>query len=248
MKICSIFNKNSDSCNGKCCVICNIIATIVISLIVSLIVNATMGASRVKSVIKKDPEFIVDSINEMYKKKQDEERKNREKKAPEVAKSLNEKNNPYLGNKNGSKVIIEFFDYACGHCKKQSQELHKVIQQNKDVKVVLADLAIMSQHSLLSAQVGVYIGLYAPSKMEKYYLGMSKEQVTPENIKKVLKNIGLPENYVERATKDTKVREVLERNFNAARDMGLQGTPALVIGDKFIPGMITADDIISILK
>lgn len=206
------------------------------------------GGQDVKKVIEKDPQFVVDAIEKMYREKQQKEQQERTKKAPEIAKQLENRNNTVLGNKKGKKVIVEFFDYACGHCKREAQELHKVIQQDKDVKVVLADMAIMSQHSLTAAQVGIYIGLYNPEKLEKYYLEMSKSNVDPQSIKKVLSKIGVKEDTIKKSAESSKVKEILESNFNAAREIGLQGTPALIVNGKFIPGMITADDIISILK
>ena len=227
--------------------ILNFLITVAISAIVACVVSAQKVKSSGKKMITDNPQAIIEAVEKYYKDEQRRAKEASSKKAPEVAKQL-EKINPSLGNKNGQKVIVEFFDYACGHCKRQAVELTKVMKADSDVKVVLADLAIMSQHSLTAAQTGVYIALNKPDKLERYYTELSQKQVNQETIKQVLKTIGLPENYIKLAGKDKAVEEVLQRNFQLAREIGLQGTPALIINGKFIGGMITADDIASMLK
>ena len=219
----------------------------IVSMLVNKIFYKSSVEAMVKSSIKNNPEIIISSVENYYKEKDKKAKEASLKKAPEIAKRL-EVTNPVLGNKNGSKVIVEFFDYACGHCKRQAVEMKKVIQENKDVKVVLADLAIMSQHSLSAAQTGVYISLKNPSKLERYYTELSQKQINLDTIKQTLKLIGLPENYITLASKDKNVEDIMMKNFQAARELGLQGTPALIIDGKFIGGMTTANDILAMLK
>ena len=37
--------------------------------------------------------------------------------------------------------------------------------------------------------------------------------------------------------------KILQRNMNAGRAIGIEGTPALLIGDKIIPGAISLEEI-----
>ncbi len=238
--------KNKSSC-VKCSKVCNVLMIVFVCFIVSIIVLKTVGKSIIEDTIKNNPKIVIDSVENYYREAQKRAREESLKKAPEVAKRL-EKTNPVVGNKDGSKVIVEFFDYACGHCRRQAVELNEVIKSNNDVKVVLVDLAIMSQHSLLAAQTGVYISLNNPSKLKSYYSELSKKQINQESVKQVLASIGLPDSYIKLAAKDKKVNEILENNYNAAREIGLQGTPALIINGKFVGGMITAKDILTMLK
>ena len=41
---------------------------------------------------------------------------------------------------------------------------------------------------------------------------------------------------------------VLEQNYKYFRDLGLQGTPALIVNGELVPGMLSSDEIISILN
>ena len=45
--------------------------------------------------------------------------------------------NLFLGNKNGKDIIIEFFDYNCGYCKRSFPEIMELVSENKNIKVIL---------------------------------------------------------------------------------------------------------------
>ena len=81
-------------------------------------------------------------------------------------------------------MVVEFFDYNCGHCKRQTVELKKLIGKNKDVKIVLVDMPILSANSLTAAQVGVYLAQHYPNKLEGYYNEMAKTQADFETVMK----------------------------------------------------------------
>lgn len=222
--------------------------TTVVATIVSIVVCCTCSGVMAKKAISKDPKFIVDAINNMYQQEQQKQQEASTKKAPEIAGKIASESKSVIGNKNGSKLIVEFFDYNCGHCKRQTVELRKIISKNKDVKVVLVDLPILSANSLVAAQVGVYLAQYYPNKLEGYYNEMAKTQADPATVKAALKSLKVDASVFEKAKNDEKVRDVIEKNYGYAKELGLQGTPALVIGGQFVGGMISADQIESMLK
>ena len=105
--------------------IVNFLITVAISAIVACVVSAQKVKNSGKKMITDNPQAIIEAVEKYYKDEQRRAKEASSKKAPQVAKQL-ENTNPSLGNKKGSKVIVEFFDYACGHCKRQAVEIHKV--------------------------------------------------------------------------------------------------------------------------
>ncbi len=260
MKICSFFkgkfckvgdkNKDGESCGcKKCCILCNLVAMVVVSTIVSLIVNKTNNAKSVKKVIEDDPKFIIEALQKMEMNERKKQREAATKKAPEIVKQLSaDEKRPFIGNKNGSKVIVEFFDYACGHCKRQAVDMQKLVSENKDVKVILADLPILSENSLSAASLGIYINIKNPNKFAQYYELTHKGNIDQASLKKVLASIGLPANYYEKAKQDSEVKKILEANYTSARELQLQGTPALIVNGTFIGGAVQASDLKAMVK
>ena len=126
--------------------------------------------------------------------------------------------------------------------------MQKLISDNKDVKIVMADLPILSENSLYAASLGVYIGLKNPEKFEKYYSATHKGNIDQNSLKNVLSSIGLPASYLDKAKQSDEVKKILESNYVAARELQLQGTPALIVNGTFIGGAVQAGDLKAMLK
>ena len=42
----------------------------------------------------------------------------------------------WAGGENGDVVLVEFFDYACGFCRKSNPDIDRLLQEDKKLKVV----------------------------------------------------------------------------------------------------------------
>ena len=75
--------------------------------------------------IAKNPTVIIDSLDKHYRAEQAKAQKAQQVEADKrlVDEILADKTNHVLGNPNGKFVIIEFFDYNCGWCKKTNKEI-----------------------------------------------------------------------------------------------------------------------------
>ena len=93
----------------------NVLVVVVISALVSLVVNRVTIASNIRNAVEKDVDIIIKPIEKGMKEKQEKAQREAQeiatKKAPEIAKKMAESTgNPVIENKNGSKVVVEFFD------------------------------------------------------------------------------------------------------------------------------------------
>ena len=53
---------------------------------------------------------------------------------------------------------------------------------------------------------------------------------------------------MKKAEEDKDVRSVIEGNYEAAKELNIQGTPALLVGNRFVGGMISGNDIKAMLN
>ena len=154
----------------------------------------------------------------------------------------------FIGNKDGEKIVIEFFDYNCGYCKRSFPELMELISENKDVKVILKELPVLGESSVLASKAAI-----ASKKQNKYFL-MHQElmnlsgKISINDIKDISGNIGI--NYEQLKTDMNKDETVLliKESYRLADLIGVRGTPAFIINKKLIPGAIGKDEILKILK
>lgn len=204
--------------------------------------------AKIESVVKdyliKNPEVIVQSMQEMQKKQYEEAEKTvqtTQKTANQFAEPLfHSKNDPMTGNANGKITVVEFFDYQCPHCVDMAPVIEGIVKANPDVRIVFKEFPIRGPLSESAARAAL-----AANKQGKYYefshaLLLSKEPLTQESILETAKKVGVNVDQLKKDMTDKSVDEQLKANIKLAQDLKLFGTPAFFIGktDAKAPGSV----------
>jgi protein-disulfide isomerase len=142
-----------------------------------------------------------------------------------------------LGNPQGKITLVEFTDFACTYCRGSVADLRAVIAANPDVKVVIRELPIIAPESEPAARVA--LAAAAQGKYAAYHDAMfagprpSKDSITAAAIK-----AGVDMTAAQSFAGQKGVQQELERNISFARELGINGTPAWVIGGELISGAV----------
>ena len=163
-------------------------------------------------------------------------------------KDLIKNDNLYLGNKNGKEIIIEFFDYNCGYCKRSFPEIMELVSENKDIKIILKELPGLGESSILASKASI-----ASQKQNKYFefhqeLINFSGLISLIDIKKISKELGI--NY-EQLQKDMDSEEtilLINESYRLADLIGVRGTPAFIINNNLIPGAIGKNEMLRFLN
>lgn len=144
------------------------------------------------------------------------------------------------GNPDGSRVLVEFFDYACGFCRASVPDLNKLIAQDRDVKVVFRELPILGEGSQKAARMALAAakqGKYKAFHDAMYAAGKPTEQSITAAAKRA--DLDLPAARAF-ARSDAATQE-LQKNFEMARSIGFSGTPTWITGDNVLEGAVGYD-------
>jgi len=147
---------------------------------------------------------------------------------------------PALGNPNGNLTVVEFFDYQCPYCRKLAPELAQVVREDGQIRIVLKDLPIFGDASVLAAKLALaakYQGKYAQAHDA---LIAADGKLNDAKIDDILAKAGVD---VDRAKADLEanrksIEAVLARNNAQADAFGFEGTPAFIVGKFRVPGVI----------
>lgn len=145
-----------------------------------------------------------------------------------------------LGNPNGKVVIVEFADYACGYCKRSVADLNALIAENPDLKVVVRELPILSPRSADAAKMAMAAaeqGKYPAFHNAMYEMG----QPDARTIEAAATAAGMDLNRARRTITDPRFDAEIARNMGLARQLGFQGTPSWVIGERLLSGAVGKD-------
>ena len=202
----------------------------------------------IAETLKTEPKLIINAIVDYRKQQMLEYQKAAEQKITENAKAVFEENTELvLGNPKAKLTIVEFMDYNCGHCKNLAKTLENILETNKDVRVVVKDLPIFGESSMIAAKAA-----YAAAKQNQYakfhYAAiLVKEQPNKANMTKVAQNLGLNLKQFQADFDNKATVNYIKANIELAKKIGIMATPAMIIGTQknhtFIAGAAPAEQI-----
>ncbi len=154
---------------------------------------------------------------------------------------------PSVGPQDADVTVVEFFDYNCGYCKRAFDEIQKILDEDKNVRVVFKELPILSPASREAAKFAL-----AAQIQDKYFefhaeLMDFKGQKNEAAFKKIAGNLDLDFDKLKKDANSTAVEDIINKNLEMSRELGIRGTPAFIVGDEFSPGYLTYDQMKSVI-
>lgn len=142
-----------------------------------------------------------------------------------------------MGNPQGKVTLIEFSDFACGYCRQSEPVLAELIKANPDLKVVIRHLPIIAPTSPAAAAMGL-----AAAKQGKYLVFhqamFAAGRTDQASVDAAARSVGLDLAQARADAQRPEVRAELEANVDYARQLGFNGTPAWIIGDRILQGAV----------
>jgi protein-disulfide isomerase len=145
-----------------------------------------------------------------------------------------------VGNPNGRITLVEFFDYRCPYCKAAEPDLQKLLAANPDVRLVLKEFPILdaedqshiSEDAARGALAAIPQGRYA----QVHEALLAERHLDEAAIHDVLSHNGVDMAKDQALAAAKPITDHIAENHALARDLGVDGTPAFVIGDTVISG------------
>lgn len=151
---------------------------------------------------------------------------------------LFDRDQPVLGNPDGDVTVVEFFDYQCPFCKRGHSELLAEVESDGGVRLVMKDWPIFGGASVLASQM--VLGAVATNKYQTAHKAImaTPARLSEEDVRETLTGAGFDPEALHQAYRQDRQRwdGLLARNGMQAATLGLQGTPAYIIGQSIYPG------------
>ena len=205
----------------------------------------------IEKFILNNPEVILESLKNYEQQKEKEQKVDNEIKVKKYFKQLNDTTNGlYMGNLDSNKTIIKFFDYNCSYCKKAYFDLEQILEKEKDIKVIYKNFPILSENSVFLAKLGVLAAEKSNKTFEEFYSMINKKKglVNEIELSKILQKIDIDPDQLNNSTINKRVESKLKKDVDLAKNLGLRGTPAFVIGGEIIFGYVGGDELLKILN
>jgi protein-disulfide isomerase len=197
----------------------------------------------VRQALKQDPSILRDAVTALQADDAQRDQAATRAAIADAHDSLVRPEDPVAGNPKGDVTIVEFFDTRCPYCRKMEPVMEQFLKEDHNVRLVLKDLPILGPASMLGSKA-----LLAAQKQKGYE--KMREAVmslppdtTPAMIQATAQRLGLDWTRMSRDMNDPTIEQRLNANLKLARVLGIQGTPALVVGTEMVPGAVDMADL-----
>jgi protein-disulfide isomerase len=193
----------------------------------------------VRSYLLANPDIIVEALNIL------EDRQKTEAAASQAAaltqrisELRDDPRTPSHGPADADVTVIEFFDYRCQYCKQVAAALAELARGDARLRIVYKELPILSPDSLVAARAALAAHLQGAYRPFHAALMARRGAYDDAAIAAVAGELGLDLARLKADMNRPEIAAQIERNRALARDLGIRGTPAFVIGTELVPGAI----------
>ncbi len=205
--------------------------------------------SIIREYLLKNPELLVEVSEELQKRQQiaDDAQRN-DTLATNAAEIFHAKNDLVAGNPKGAITMVEFFDYNCAWCKKGLPEVLRLLDSEKDVRLVMKEFPIFGEDSDYAARAA--LASEAQGKYWPFHLAMlgHEGKLTKANVDEIAGKQGLDVAKMKSDMKSAAIRSQIARTQELAKSLAISGTPAFVVDQKLIPGYMPHDGLQAAIK
>lgn len=138
----------------------------------------------------------------------------------------------WAGAKDGDVVLVEFFDYACGFCRRSNPDVERLLSEDGKLKVVWRELPVLGPDSVAAAQVS--LAAAGQGKFQQFHDRLFEAgRPTPQAVAEARAAAG-----VAPVRPGPEVQAEIENNYRLAQAVGATGTPTFIVGDKVLQGAV----------
>ena len=188
--------------------------------------------------IMENPEVILESVDKLRKKIEENSILDENFLNENFLKLANDPSIPYMGSDKPKVIIIEFFDYNCGYCKKSMDAVTELLRTEYDLKISFRDYPILSPSSRVAAKAAL-----AAKEQGKYFIFHSalmnmQGNLNDENIYSLARDLGIDIKKLKIDMQSASIDKIIEKNEILAKKLNIRGTPTFIINGKLYAGAL----------
>ncbi|WP_342659025.1 DsbA family protein [Sphingomonas sp. NY01] len=194
----------------------------------------TRGETDVRAYLLEHPEVIPEAMARLQER---ESGKAVAQVADQVTKPFG---SAWSGNPKGDVTLVEYYDYNCGYCRASLPLLKQLTDADPKLRIVYRELPILAESSRNAARMSLLAA--AQGKFQAFHDALyAGGQVTDASIAAAARTAGVDTGKLAAFT-PTADAEIV-RNMETAGRLGLNGTPAWIVGSRVLSGALPLEEL-----
>ena len=191
---------------------------------------------RVRAYLLGHPEILQEMMVKLQAKQDADAAKRQGAALAQNRKSLEHDPRDFVANPGGKVTLTEFYDYRCPHCVSAAPGVVALIHDHPNVRVVFKEMPIFGLPSQRAAEGAIAVKQAGGDVLGLYGDLMAARPLDEAALGRILKARGVNPARLDDPIFKAKAEAQLEAVHNLAAAIGIDGTPAFVVGDTLIPG------------
>ena len=213
-------------------VVGGIVGAAIMAALLVFLAPQLFGSRIVRAGMMADPQILVDAGQALRDRQYE----------PVLAQHRAELETPFGTSWKGASkpdvTLVEFFDYACPYCKASNPVVDRLIEDDKNVRVVYRELPILGPDSVAAARLSLAAskaGRFAQFHDALWAAG----RPSPQTLASASQSAGIPA----KAQESADIEAELKKNFELAGQLGATGTPLFVVGNRVINSAVSYEEL-----
>jgi protein-disulfide isomerase len=121
-----------------------------------------------------------------------------------------------------------------------------LVDRDEELRVAFKEFPILGEDSVRAARAALAAerqGLYMPF----HFALMAADDLSMDGIMQVAAGVGLDTDQLASDMQLPEIQAEITANYALARELGIEGTPAFVIGDNLVPGAVTEERLTALI-
>lgn len=193
--------------------------------------------------IDNNPEAIIASVTNMQKRAMEQQLSEAKKNISGKKSEIFSKKSPSFSQGKYDVTVVEFYDYNCGYCKQANKSIGELLSSDKKVRVIYRDFPVLGEASRGLAEISIAVNLTAPKKFRAFHDKLMNGRASSKDAAiKIAGQVGVDIAKLKKtlSSKKSKIAAIITANLKLGSEIGINGTPAFVIGEELIPGAVDA--------
>ena len=204
----------------------------------------------INNILKENPAIVPDLLANLHSYLENRQQSQQALKTHHNWLYQNDATHPWMGASNPELTLVVFTDYDCPYCKRLDPHLKKLVKEYPQVKVISVFVPLRQQElsgsPVNSAEFGLNVWHDNPSSYPQVEQLMYRKNGLHDATS--LRQIAQRSETTPLLQRNTQVRQAIDKNYRAFTELGLRGTPAILIGEGVIPGYVEYEQLEEIVR
>lgn len=140
---------------------------------------------------------------------------------------------PCRGPADAPVTLVEFADYECPHCGAAAPVLEQVLQSDSRVRLCFKHFPLRTgSNAYAAAQAATYAHRHGKFWELHHRIFQNQMRLSPSLIRELVQSVGLDPQGLVRAVESGELSEVVDRQKEQGRALGITGTPTVFVNGR----------------